>query len=126
MNEIEKKSDIPSTSSLSKLGIIAVGYTAGGIFLFLLNVLARFRGLGLIAGGVVCLIGIGSLLSKDPADRKPGLIITAAGLLAVLSKSGIPIITTLSGTLLSIGAVGLLALGIWNGIKFFIGLKKRS
>ncbi|MCL2196960.1 MAG: hypothetical protein FWB77_05035 [Treponema sp.] len=122
-NNIE---NIPSTSALSKLGITAIGYTAGGVFLLILNMLARFRGLGLIVGGLVCLVGIGSLLSKDPADRKAGIIITAAGALAVLSKTGIPAVTAISSTLLSIGAIGLLALGIINGIKFLIGLKKRS
>jgi len=126
MNDYEKREVIPSTSSLSKLGITAIGYTAGGIFLFLLNAIARYRGLGLVVGGIVCVIGIGSLVSKDPADKKAGAVITAAGVLTLLSKSGIPVITAISGTLLSIGAVGLLVLGIWNGIKFFVGLKKRS
>jgi hypothetical protein len=126
MEDIKDIKDIPSTSSLSKLGITAVGYAAGGIFLFLLNIFARFRGLGLVIGGVVCLIGIGSLMSKDPADKKAGILITAAGGLTILSKARIPFLTAVSGTLLSIGAVGLLALGIINGIKFFIGLKKRS
>ena len=126
MNDIEKRDEIPSASTLSKLGITAIGYSAGGIFLFILQVVSRFRVFGLIAGAVVCLLGIGSLLSKDPADRKAGVIITAAGVLAILSKSGIPGITQVTGTLLAIGAVGLLALGIWNGIKFFVGLKKRS
>jgi len=126
MNEIVKKDDIPSTSKLSKLGITAIGYSAGGVFLFILQAVSRFRVFGLIAGAVVCLVGIGSLMSKDPADKKAGMIITGAGALTVLSKSGIPGITQLSGTLLAIGAIGLLALGIWNGIKFFMGLKKRS
>jgi len=126
MDDIEKREDIPSTSSLSKMGITAIGYTAGGIFLFLLQAFARLRGLGLVAGVVVSVVGIASLLSKDPADRKPGAVITAAGVLTILSKIGIPMITAVSGTLLGIGAFGLLALGIWNGIKFFIGLKKRS
>ena len=126
MNDIEKRDEIPSASKLSKLGITAIGYTAGGIFLFLLNIAARLRGLGLVIGGVVCIVGIASLLSKDPADRKAGVVITAAGALAVLSRTNIPVITVISGTLLSIGAIGLLALGIWNGIKFFVGLKKRS
>ena len=126
MNDIERKNDIPSASSLSKLGITAIGYSAGGIFLLLLNAVARSMGLGLIVGGIVSVLGIFSLRSKDPADKKAGLIITAAGVLTVLSRSRIPFVTEISGTLLGIGAIGLLALGIWNGIKFFIGLKKRS
>lgn len=126
MNDIEKKDDIPSASSLSKLGISAIGYAAGGIFLILLNIFAGLKVFGLIIGGLICLIGIGSLMSKDPTDRKAGFLITAAGGLTILSKARIPFLTTVSGTILSIGAVGLLALGIINGIKFFIGLKKRS
>jgi len=126
IDNYEKKDDIPSTTSLSKLGISAVGYTAGGIFLILLNGFARSGVFGLIIGGIVCLLGIGSLMSKDPADRKAGYLITAAGALTILSKARIPFLTAISGTLLGIGAIGLLALGIINGIKFFIGLKKRS
>jgi len=124
MNDIEKKENIPTTTSLSKLGVTAVGYTVGGVFLLLLQVFSRVPFLGLAMGGLVSLIGIGSLLSKDSADKKAGIIITAAGALTLLSK--IPFIAPLSSTLLTIGAVGLLALGIWKGIKFFIGLKKRS
>jgi len=122
----ERIDNIPSTSSLSKLGITAISYIAGGIFLFLLNIFTRFRVFGLIIGGIVCLVGIGSLMSKDPTDKKAGLLITIAGALTMLSKAKIPFLTAISGTLLSIGAVGLLALGIINGIKFLIGLKKRS
>jgi hypothetical protein len=126
MKDIVKKDEIPSTTVLSRLGISAIGYTVGGIFLLLLNIFAGLRGLGLIIGGLVCLLGIGSYLSKDPVDKKAGLLITTAGVLTILSKTKIPVLTPISGTLLSIGAFGLLALGIVNGIKFFIGLKKRS
>ena len=122
----EGKNDIPSTSKLSKLGLSAIGYSVGGILLLVLQAVSRFRVLGLVIGGVVCVFGISSLLSKDPADRKPGAIVTAAGVLTVLSKTGIPFIKAAAGTLLGIGAVGLIAAGIWNAIKFFIGLKKRS
>ena len=124
MNEIEKRNDVPSASKLSKLGITAVGYSAGGIFLFLLQIFSRWRGIGLVIGAVVCLFGIASFMSKDPADRKAGAVIMSAGVLVLLSR--IPLVAPLAATLLSIGAVGLFAMGIWNGIKFLIGLKKRS
>jgi len=125
-DDVEKIDDIPSTSSLTKLGITAISYIAGGIFLFLLNFIARFRVFGLVVGAVVCAVGIGSLFSKDMSDRKAGLLITAVGALTILSKSRITVLVAISGTLLSIGAVGLIVLGIINGIKFLIGLKKRS
>jgi hypothetical protein len=126
MYDIEKREKIPSTSSLSKLGITAVGYTAGGIFLFLLQMFSRFRGLGFVVGAVVCVIGIASFTSKDPADKKAGAVIMAAGVLVLLSKIKIVGISVPANVLLTIGAVGLLALRIWNGIKFIFGLKKRS
>jgi hypothetical protein len=65
-------------------------------------------------------------MSKDPANKKTGAIITAAGVLVLLSKIRIPFIAPVSATLLSIGGIGLFAMGIINGIKFLIGLKKRS
>ena len=127
MNDVEKRKDnYPSTSSLAKLGIGAVGCTAGGIFLFILQAVARSTVPGLIIGAVISAVGLVSLRSKDPADRLPGAVITAAGALTLLSKIRIPFIGGVAGTLLSIGAIGLLAMGVWNGIKFFKGLKKRS
>ena len=127
MNDIERRNEFPSTSSLSKLGITAIGYTAGGVFLFLLMAFARLRGLGLVLGAIVCIVGIISIMSKDPADRKAGFVIAAAGVLALLSKiHAVPVVASVAGTLMAIGAIGLLAMGIWNGIKFIVGLKKRS
>ena len=126
MFEIEKrKNDIPSASQLSKTGVSAVAYIAGGIFLYILNAVTGSSFIpGLIIGGIVFLFGLSAFTSKDSADKKAGLVITAAGALAMISK--IPILGILSKAALGLGAFGLLALGIWNGIKFFIGLKKRS
>jgi len=128
MGEVMKRDEIPSASSLSKTGVAAVGYTAAGIFLSILNAVsgAGFSLIGVVAGAAVFLLGLGSFFSKDPADRKAGFIITAAGILTVVSKSGIPLLAGASRALLVIGAVGLIALGVWNAIKFFVGLKKRS
>lgn len=127
MNDLENRNDgYPSTSTLSKQGITAVGCTAGGIFLLIMQTIARSTVLGLILGGIACVVGIISLASRDSTDKKAGAIITGAGVLVMLSKTKIPFIGPLSGVLISISAVGLLALGVWNAIKFFIGLKKRS
>jgi len=126
MNDLEKTGDYPSTSTLSKQGLTAVACTAGGLFLLILQSIARFRVLGLIIGGVACVLGIISLLSKDSADKKAGMVISGAGILALLSKIGPAPLKALAGTLIAISGVGLLALGIWNAIKFFKGLRKRS
>ena len=126
MNDIEPRDNYFSPSNLAKYGINAIIYSAGGALLFVLQIISRFRVIGLIVGVVICVIGLISLKSKDPADTKPGMVITAAGGLTVLSKTGIPFLQALSGTLLSVGAFGLIAMGIWNGLKFIAGLKKRS
>jgi len=122
----EKIDDIPSTAAVSKLGITAIVYIAGGIFVFLLLAFSKVKFLGLVVGAAVCVVGIFTLMSRDPADKKAGGIITAAGVLVLVSKIRIPFIAPISAVLLSIGGVGLIAMGIINGIKFLIALKKRS
>ncbi|MDR1239177.1 MAG: hypothetical protein LBK27_03610 [Treponema sp.] len=126
MNDLESAEPYGSTKALAKQGVAAVAMIGGGVFLFVIEALARFRVIGLIMGAVAGIVGVSALLSKDPDDKKPGLIITAAGLLVILSKTGIPVLRSLAPTLLNIGAVGLLVMGIWKGVKFLRGLKSRS
>jgi hypothetical protein len=121
MNDLEP-SYPPSTKELAREGVSAIGGIVGGIALFVLGALPPIA--GIIAGAVVAAVGIGALLSKDPEDRKPGLVVTIGGALAVFSKVGL--VKPLAATLLGIGALGLLGLGIWNGIKFLKGLKSRG
>jgi hypothetical protein len=110
---------------LSRQGVTAVGGIAGGIGLFILGRLHWLVGLPL--GIVAAVVGISALRSRDPGDRVPGLVITGAGVLAIAAKiPALKMLQPLAGTLLGIGAFGLLAMGIWNGIKFLAGLKKRS
>jgi hypothetical protein len=85
---------------------------------------ARFPIAGIAAGAVLGVVGISAVISKDPDDRKPGLVVLAAGILSVLSR--VPVVRAFAGTLLGVGALGLLAAGIWNGIRFLGELRKRS
>ena len=110
------------TNVLAKQGMTAIGSIAGGVVLMIMRALPPF--MGIIAGVLVGVVGIGGILSKDPADRKPGILAAAAGALSILARIGI--IRPLAGTLLGISALGLLAVGVWNGIKFIRGLKGRS
>ena len=127
MNDIEQVEPYGSAGTLAKQGVSAVGCGAGGSFLFVMNVIGnRLPVAGIILGVAATVVGIGALRSKDPDDKKPGAVITAAGVLVILSRAGIPLIRPLAGALLSIGAFGLLAMGIWNAVKFFRGLKNRS
>jgi len=125
MYDIEKKE--PTRSELSKQGFRAFVYTAVGAGLVVLNsIITRLPIIGPIIGVAVCVLGIGALMSKDPTDKKMGAVITAAGALALISKIRIPVLAPIAGTLLSIGAIGLIAVGIFNAVKFIIGRKRLS
>jgi hypothetical protein len=122
MKQIESGDSHVSTDVLAKRGVTAIGSLIGGVGLMVLGVLPPI--MGLIAGGVVGVAGISGLLSRDPEDRKPALLVTAAGALAVFSK--VPIVRPIAASLLGLGAIGLIGLGIYNGIKFLKGLKSRG
>lgn len=124
MYDIENRDEIPSTSKLARFGYNGIICSVGGFLLIVLQIVSRFRVIGLVLSAVVCIIGLVAYFSKDSTDRKPGLIITSAGVLAMLSK--IPAAAPVASTILTIGAFGLIALGILNGLKFFAGLRKRS
>jgi hypothetical protein len=121
MNDLVPGAPTP-TNVLAKQGVAAVGGIAGGALLLVMGALPSL--VGIIAGAVVGIVGAGALLSKDPADKKPGAVVAAAGALTILSKIGF--FGKLAGGLLGLGTIGLFAVGIWNGVKFFRGLKSRS
>ncbi|MDR1106103.1 MAG: hypothetical protein LBL44_07080 [Treponema sp.] len=124
MNDIEPYS---SSKNLTKQGVTAVFSLAAGGFLFIMSVVGgRLPLVGLVLGGLAALAGIFALLSRDPAGKKPGLVLALSGALGLLARAKIPLLTSVAGTVLGIGAVGFIALGIWNGIKFIRGLKTRS
>ena len=125
MNDIVPNGNYTPTHTLAKQGVTAIGCMIGGVGLLILGALPSV--VGIVAGGVVGAVGVGAVLSKDPDDRKPGLLLAAAGGLAVLSKIGfLRPLTALSGTILGLGAVGLIGMGIWKGLQFLKGLKSRS
>jgi hypothetical protein len=121
MNDIEPVKE-NSSKTLTKQGVNAVVGIGGGLAMLLLT-----GPLGVILGGVSAVVGIVALNSRDPEDKKPGTAFTVAGFLAIAAKIGMPaIIKSIAGTLLGIGAVGLIATGVWNGIKFLKGLKSQK
>ncbi|MDR2808880.1 MAG: hypothetical protein LBB43_07745 [Spirochaetaceae bacterium] len=108
--------------ALSKQGFNTIVDIAGGLGLLLLN-----GPIGAVLGVAAAIFGILALKSKDPEDRKPGTLLVVSGFLAIAAKvSAIGAIKPFAGTLLTIGAIGLIVTGLINGIKFIKGLKKRS
>ncbi|MDR0569078.1 MAG: hypothetical protein LBG87_07735 [Spirochaetaceae bacterium] len=110
-----------STKELAKQGVSAVAGIAGGAALLAMGALPSFVGVGvgLIAG----IAGICSFFSKDPDDRKAGAVLAVGGALAVASKV---LHLGFAGVCLGLGGLGLLAMGVWRGIKFLKGLKSRG
>jgi hypothetical protein len=127
MNDMENRSAPVPARTLEKQGFAAIANLAGGFFLLALGFVgARFPIVGIILGALSAVFGFTAFFSKDSTDRKPGAIIAAGGILAVLSRTGAAFFRPIAGTLLTIGAFGLIALGVWNGVKFIKGLKSRG
>ncbi|MFA6508264.1 MAG: hypothetical protein WCT14_19330 [Treponemataceae bacterium] len=119
--------DVVPSRTLTKYGVAAVGGIAGGVGLMVLNFLTGFPIIGLIAGGVVALVGLGAMASPAAEDKRAGGIATAAGGLTVLSHfSFLGPIAGIAGSLVSVGIIGLLGMGAWNAYKFVKGLKSRA
>lgn len=111
------------TDALARQGVTAVGCLAGGVVLLLIGAFPPW--LTITLGAIAAVAGLGApLVSKDPEDKKPGLIIAAAGGLFILSK--VPILGGIAGFCLGAAALGLFGVGIWKGIQFIKGLKARS
>ena len=110
---------------LVKQGMSAIGYLASGLLLVLVTAGSKMGILGIVLSGAVLIFGIGALVSRDREDKKPGLILTAAGVMGLIMRFGIPVLKPFAATILGIGAVAMFAMGIWKGIKFLIGLKSR-
>jgi hypothetical protein len=111
-----------SSNTLTKYAVTSIGGIAGGIALFALGGLGTIP--GLIAGGVAAVAGLASMASSNKTDKNTGTFLAGAGALTIASK--IPIIGGLAGMISGIGALSLVGIGVWNGIKFIRGLKARS
>ena len=122
-NEIR---DLVPRDVLAKQGVSAIVNLAGGVFLLVMTIGARFRIMGIVLSAAALVIGIGALFSKDREDKKPGLFLSAAGVLGLIFQFGIPLVKPFAGFILGLGGIALLASGIWKGIKFLWGLKSRK
>jgi hypothetical protein len=119
MNDVQP---YESSNTLTKHAVTAIGSIAGGVALFALGSLGTIP--GLIAGGIATVAGLASMASSNKTDKSTGSFLAGAGALTIASK--VPIIGGLAGLISGVGALSLIGIGIWNGIKFFRGLKARS
>jgi len=113
-----------SRNLLTKLGVTAISYLAGGVFLTIMTIGARFRLLAIALSIAALVIGASALLSRDREDKKPGSLIVAIGLLGLLVQFGLPFMRPIAATVLGFAGIGLLAAGVWKGIQFLLGLRR--
>ena len=125
MDEFEIKPAV-SREVLVRDGTSAVVYLVGGFSLMIIMLGVRFPFLGIILSGLAFCFGVGAFLSKSNEDKKPGLVMAAAGLLGLLVRFGPPFMKPFAAFGLGLGALGLFAAGIYKGIRFLIGLKSRQ
>ena len=128
MNDIEPRKEIVPANVLAKQGVSAVAQIAGGVLILIMHIFsARLPPLGIVFGLIIGGVGVGALLSKDPEDKKPGAILAIAGVLKLTFHVGmLPVIKALAGTFLTVSSLGLLAMGIINGVRFLKGLNSRK
>jgi hypothetical protein len=125
MGNLIEKDDTPSKNSLSKTGVSAVLQLAGGVVLLVLGALPAL--LSTVVGGALTIIGLTEFSSRDNEDKKIGAVLTLAGAATILSRHGVlPALKAAGGMALRTGAFVLIGLGLFNAIKFIIGIKKRS
>ena len=115
-------SEEKQSSATARYGIFMMGGIVGAIVLFILKALPWF--FAIIVGGLLLFFGYGILSSKTVKDKMAGLACAVAGALTILSK--FPFIKHIAAWLLQAGAIALLIMGIWNGIRFVLALKKHS
>ena len=116
-------SDIEPRSQVTKNGMKGVGALAGGVGLVVLSALGPV--LGLIAGGVLTVVGFS--LTSSKSDRTAGVVTAAAGILtAVSGLSRVLHFLPNLGWLMWIPGVALIGAGAWSLIKFFRGVRARS
>jgi hypothetical protein len=113
-----------SNKVITGQAVRSVAGIAGGIVTGVLGALGGIP--GIVAGGVVAVVGLGALASKDTADKKAGAVAFGAGALAAVSSLGIPLIGGIAGGLLGLSTVGLLGMGIWNGVKFLHSMHRKK
>jgi len=128
MNESEWKDANPVTEDLPNKGRTVIMLIAGGLLLGIFAVFGKFlKHVGLAAGVFALIIGIGMLLRgyRKKILNKTGLIVAIAGFLMMLSFPRFGYAAAFAGTLLFIGAAGLVVFGIIKAIKLSWDLGKR-
>ena len=124
MEEFEIKPDV--SEEMKKEKRAAVVCLLGGVFLAAMTIGASFHPfLRIFLPALALAYGLGALMSKGREDKKRGLIMIGAGVMGFLALFGPGLSKSFALMFLWMGAVGLLASGIWSGVRFLILKGKR-
>ncbi|MDR2480887.1 MAG: hypothetical protein LBD07_01150 [Spirochaetaceae bacterium] len=117
-----------STTELARFATNAIFGISGCVIFaaakFFINVL--IGPVGMVIGGIAAILGLTGLFSADKNDRRDGLTVFVTGALFVIIAAELGPVRFFAGYLLSAGAFMSFAFGVWNGIRFLIGFKRRS
>ena len=124
-NEPEYRDANPGTENLPNKGKSIIQFIAGGIALGVLGIVgARIKPLGLAVGSFTFLSGLMMLVRRKQLFYKPGLIVTLAGFLLLLTHPSFGITAAFAGTFIIILAIGLVVFGLVKAIKLAWDVQK--
>ena len=131
MSDSEWKDANPVTADLPNKGRTVILLLVGGLILGAMAFVgARIRPLGLAVGGFAFFTGIGMLMrmrtQKQKTNFKPTLVLTTAGFLLLLSNPRFGLAAGFAVYFLIVGALGLVAAGLFKAIKLAWDLGRRS
>lgn len=110
--------EIVPTKTLVRQGTTGIGGVVGGGALLLLGSLGGPW--AWIIGGVLAVAGLG-VAAASKEDRLAGGVVAGAGVLTIVSGLGLGI----GGALLTLGGIGLIAVGGVGLYRFIKGLRSR-
>ena len=125
MSDSEKEKWSPSTETLTRLRNTAIFNFAIGLALTVVQFFARQWIIALVAGVIICAVGVGWLMANNPSNKKTGMLITAMGVVVMLSRTPFKPLSVVMGTVLYIAALSFLVLGVKNLIAYLIAQGKR-
>ena len=108
----------PKTENLPDKGRITIQFIVGGIALLVLTIICmRFRVIGLFVGTTAFITGIRMLTRRGKHNVKFSLTVLACGFFLLLAYPSLGPLAGFSVFFLIIGAIGLIAYGLFRAIK---------
>lgn len=117
-----------STQKLANLGTNAIFGIGGAIAL---SAVSFFTGMligpvGIISGAVLGVLGLSGVLSRSSTDKKDGLVVTGIGAVLLGIGFNVAYVPGIANWIFGTGSTIALIWGIVSGVRFFLGMRKRT